>query len=206
MGQNNQQNQQLEVEVKFFAPSLPAVREKLLALGATLTVPRLYERNVIYDTPDFYLKNQLKLLRLRQDQRARLTFKGPAAAAQSLSEVKVREELEIEVSDFATAEKIVGQLGFLPQLVYEKYRETFQLGQIELVLDELPYGTFIELEGAEEEMRPLAEQLGLLWEKRLLSNYLALMAQVKSYYNLPFNDITFDNFTGREVDGAKLWG
>lgn len=188
---------QFEVEVKFATADLAAVRQRLVGTGATLVTPRLYERNVIYDTADFSLRDGQKLLRLRQDERARLTLKAPApTAVQAQSAAKVREELEIEVSDFATAEAILHRLGFESKLIYEKYRETWHLQGLEIVLDELPYGHFVELEGNEAEMEPIAAELGLAWENRLLTNYLALMVDLRATHNLPFTDITFANFAG----------
>jgi len=32
-------------------------------------------------------------------------------------------------------------------MMYEKYRTTFTIGSLEVVLDELPYGNFVEIEG-----------------------------------------------------------
>ena len=184
----------LEVEVKFRVADLAAVRLALLGLGAELVRPRVYERNVIYDTADHSLRHAQKLLRLRQDEQTRLTVKAPAPEADAVSQAKVRQELEITVSDRATAEAMLHALGYTPQLVYEKYRETFQLGGLEIVLDELPYGEFIEMEGEEGEMRPLAEALGLAWESRLLTNYLAMMNDLRERHQLPFVDITFAHF------------
>ena len=84
-----------------------------------------------------------QLLRLRQDGRNVLTFKG-APPAGTQSEVKVHEELEVTVSDLGTIQAIFQRLGYEPVQVYEKYRETFSLEELEIVLDELPYGDFIE--------------------------------------------------------------
>jgi adenylate cyclase class 2 len=78
--------------------------------------------------------------------------------------------------------------------VYEKYRATFQLNRVEVVLDEMPFGYFVELEGSERAIRSAADVLGLDWRKRILSNYLALMAELKTAHNLPFDDLTFENF------------
>lgn len=190
----------LEVEVKFHVTSLAEIRARLLHLGATQKKPRVYERNIVYDTADVHLRQNRQLLRLRQDETVRLTFKGqPPEQTQRLSEAKVREELELHLDDFATAEKILTRLGFIPQIVYEKYRETFHLGRLEIVLDELPYGHFIELEGDETEMKPLATKLGLAWHQRILTNYLGLMAQLKTTCNLPFNDLTFENFSSAKL-------
>jgi hypothetical protein len=39
----------LEVEVKFLAADLTGIRERILAAGAHLEKPRIFERNVSYD-------------------------------------------------------------------------------------------------------------------------------------------------------------
>lgn len=188
----------LEVEVKFFLPQLQAFRERLLAAGAEQVKPRLFERNVRFDSPGERLRFQFQLLRLRQDDNARLTFKGPPHEAGE-TEAKVREELEVEVSDFETTAAILERLGFEAQQVYEKYRETFHLGEVEIVLDEMPFGNFVELEGDEEAIRAAAGRLGLDWEQRILDNYLALMARLKAEHHLDFDDVTFDNFADRDL-------
>jgi len=183
----------LEVEVKFYTPDLTAVRQRLLAEGAELVADRIFERNMRFDNSQGELQHKRQLLRLRQDRAARLTFKGESAH-QAGSEAQVREELEITVSSFETAVAILQRLGLQPVQLYEKYRETFRLGPVEIVLDELPFGNFVELEGEEAAIRAVAATLGLDWSRRILYNYLYLMALLKEQQELPFSDLTFDNF------------
>lgn len=194
---------QLEIEVKFLLADLSGFRRRLLQSGGVLKQARLFERNVVFDTPEKQLMHQGKLLRLRQDQAIRVTFKGEVAEDQT-SEAKIREELEINVSDFEATAAIFERLGFFPTLVYEKHRETFTLGAVEVVLDEMPYGDFIELEGEEADIRAAASQLSLDWEKRITTNYLGLMAQLKALHHLDFDDLTFANFEGRAVSVADF--
>lgn len=191
----------LEVEVKFVVSDLKTVRRRLLAAGATLRTARIYERNVRFDNSRNELKGQGKLLRLRQDRAARLTYKGESEQ-QTHSEARVRHELETEVADFEKMAAILEQIGFEARQIYEKYRETFELGSVEIVLDELPFGDFIELEGDESAIRDASAQLGLDWKKRILDNYLVLMARLKEHHDLPFDDLTFENFAGLEVSIA----
>lgn len=188
----------LEIEVKFFVPDLADFRQVLLRVGGELVKERVFERNIRLDTADSRLLQQQELLRLRQDTAVRLTYKGETVYLPG-SEAKVREEIETEVADFDQMLLILGRLGFLPQQVYEKYRETFHLGEVEVVLDELPYGNFVELEGEEPAIKTAASQLGLPWSKRILANYLLLMAQLKAYHQLPFEDVTFVNFKDSAV-------
>lgn len=196
--------ERLEVEVKFLVADLPAVRARLAAVGAGMSAARVYERNVRYDTADEALLGRQALLRLRQDTRVRLTFKG-LAAQDAASEAKVREELEVSVSDFDTLALILTRLGFAAVQTYEKYRETWHLGDVEVVLDELPFGNFVELEGpSDESLKAVAVALGFEWSQRVLANYLALMELTRRTFDLPFRDLTFANFAVRPVDMGEL--
>ncbi len=197
------ENHHLEIEVKFLVSDLSALRERLVSLGAKQDQPRLYERNVRFDNPWDGLMMQGKLLRLRQDSSARITYKGSLVQAVE-SEVRIREELEMNVSDFDTAAAILERVGFVQRQVYEKYRETFEFAAVEVVLDEMPFGDFIELEGEEADIRVAADALGLDWDRRILSNYLALMAQLKERYQLAFDDLTFENFTNLGLSIAGI--
>ncbi|WP_420629419.1 class IV adenylate cyclase [Candidatus Leptofilum sp.] len=197
----NQQN--LEVEVKFYVPELAAFRERLLAVGAELIKPRVFERNVAFDTADSHLYLSRSLLRLRQDTAVTLTYKSTPKNLPK-SEAKVREELEVQVSNFDTLAEILQRLGFAPVVVYEKYRETFIWQDVEIVLDELPYGNFVEFEGDESGIKTAVSYLNLNWQDRILDNYLGLMAQLKAHHDLPFNDLTFANFANQNVSIADI--
>ena len=185
----------LEIEVKFLVDDLRALRKHVVAAGAVLKKPRIFERNVRYDDDGDTLLAKQALLRLRQDSTVKITYKGmPNTLAALQSEAKVREEIEIEVSDFDAADLLLQRLGFEAKQVYEKYRETFQLGDVEIVLDEMPYGNFIELEGSEAAIREAANRLGLDWQQRVLTNYLSLLSDFNRHHGLSINDLTFANF------------
>jgi adenylate cyclase class 2 len=193
----------LEIEVKFLVENLATVRRRLEGAGGTLSKPRIYERNVRFDTPWESLMLQGKLLRLRQDTVARITFKGEPEETRP-SEARIREEIEMEVEDFDTAVAILEKIGFEQVQLYEKYRATFQLDRVEVVLDEMPFGYFVELEGSERAIRSAADVLRLEWGKRILSNYLALMAELKTAHNLPFDDLTFENFANLQATMSDI--
>ena len=194
---------QLEVEVKFLVADLAAFRERLVAAGGTLKKARIFERNVRFDTPNDDLLKKGELLRLRQDAAVRITFKGEVPQALQ-SEAKVREELEVSVNDFDTTALIFERLGFAPVQVYEKYRETFTLGDVEVVLDEMPYGEFVELEGKEAGIKTAVTNLDLEWRNRITYNYLGMMADLKAFHQLNFDDLTFANFEGRDISIADI--
>jgi adenylate cyclase class 2 len=187
-----------EIEVKFLVEDLSAMRQRLMALGAALKTPRTYEDNWLFDTPDERLTRQGRLLRLRRDRRNLITYKEPPAHQDP--DFKVLGEYEIEVSDFAQARTILEKLGFAPTLRYEKYRETFTHQGAEIVLDEVPFGTFMEIEAPREVIRGIATALGLDFEARLVSGYGKIFEAVRNTYNLAVTDMTFEAFRSLAID------
>ncbi len=62
--------------------------------------------------------------------------------------VKQHVEYETKVESAETLEKILNNLGLEKQMIYEKRRRTWKFKQVEVVLDELPFGLFMEIEGS----------------------------------------------------------
>lgn len=185
----------LEVEVKFFVPDLITLRQKLLAEGAVVIRPRIFEKNRRYDRVENPLADRSASLRLRQDSKVTMTYKGvPSGVDTTQSAVRIREELEIELSDFDTAHLLLQRIGYHHTQTYEKYRETFAFNGLELVLDEMPYGDFVELEGDESIIRESAAQLHLPWEKRIVASYLSLLSRLNQHDQTTITDLTFENF------------
>ena len=104
-----------------------------------------FEENTLYAGDG--LDPQHSVLRLRRvGKRAILTYKERFPTR---SDIKQQREDETAVADAEAMELILDALGFTPALVYEKRRETWKLGKTEIVLDELPFGLFMEIEGDE---------------------------------------------------------
>jgi adenylate cyclase class 2 len=199
----------LEAEVKFALSgpaALEALAERIAAQGGVLVAPRSHEYNLRFDDPDGGLAAAGTLLRLRQDRAVRLTLKtlprGPAAAADG--ELKVREELEMTLGDFATARAILEGLGYQVCFIYEKYRRSYRLGECEIELDELPIGAFAEIEGPPAVVPVQAEALGFDWSERLVDSYAGLFERVRARLRLKVRDLTFEAFQGVVVDPGVL--
>jgi adenylate cyclase, class 2 len=187
-----------ETEVKLFVPDLSAVAQRLESFRAELLSSRVFERNVRYENSEKTLTSSGIVVRLRQDNRIRLTYKEPLQKTDD-GEIPSRYEAEVDVSDFDAMEVILGKLGYFPYLIYEKYRTTYQWKDAEIVLDELPYGNFVEIEGDTETIKHLIEELDLQSARQYEDNYVMLFDNVKRNLNLDFNDLTFENFDGISV-------
>ncbi len=182
-----------ETEVKLYTPDLEAMHRRLLAQGATITKTRLFERNIRYENAAGTLTGQGIVLRLRQDDGVRLTYKDAATARDGIVS---RFEAEVTISDFDAMHTILSKLGYHPFMIYEKYRTTFMLDDLEIVLDEMPYGNFTEIEGEHRAIETLVDRLGLGGAPRFAESYVRIFDHVRSRLGLAFTDLTFDNFTG----------
>jgi adenylate cyclase, class 2 len=191
-----------ELEVKLYVTDLSAVERKLLSLNAELSLPRVFEVNLRFDTPGGDLGRTMRVLRLRQDNVARLTYKGPASG---LGGARLRQEIEFEVSDFAAARAFLEGLGYQVVMTYEKYRTAYEVDGAEVSLDQLPYGTFVEIEGPDPDtIQTVTSKLGLDWEATIPASYTVLFDQLRARLNLHFSDLTFDNFTNQVITPADL--
>jgi adenylate cyclase class 2 len=186
----------LEIEVKFFLTDFSRIRRKLAASDARCHGAVL-ERNIRFETETDVLIRQGALLRLREDGRCRLTFKSathdPGSAARD--GFKVFREIEIQVDDAEKTIRLLAALGFHPRQIYEKERETWKLGGTEICLDRMPFGHFVEIEGNKPDIRRISSQLEMPWKERMVTNYLAIFAHLRRAFDLPFADVTFDNFS-----------
>jgi adenylate cyclase class 2 len=67
------------------------------------------------------------------------------------------------------------------------------------VLDEMPFGPFVEIEGAPAAIEPVVARLGLEGARRFTVGYLALFLYAKANLGLAFDDLTFENFQDIDV-------
>lgn len=200
-------NQYTEIEIKLHVADLPSIEEKLQAAGATLTKPRVFERNLRYDFEDKSLSSTGQVLRLRQDADVRLTYKYGKNLLALEKGIVERKEIEVVLNDFDAMDRILQMLGYIPYMTYEKYRTTYVLEGAEIVLDELPYGSFVEIEAISgTEIEKLVSKLGLESHPRLTISYSSIFQQLKDLYQLDFDDLTFENFDGLSVSLKHIEG
>ena len=182
--------------------------QRLKAEPVSKDSPRMHEFNVIFDHPDGTLAKRGQLLRIRTEtaepprkkgarksapvawkQRVLVTFKRPTneddtSTAGRAGRYKVREELELEVSDAGTLTRILEALGLDAWFRYEKYRTTYRLGRshpwakgLLIEKDETPVGTFVELEGPKEAIDRTAEELGFSKRDYIAKSYLQVYVE-----------------------------
>ncbi len=179
-----------ETEAKFHIRNLGRIESRLLELKARLIQPRIHEINLRFDNAGDELRSSLRVLRLRQDEKARLTFKGPSV--EQAGGILSRREIEFVVEDFDKAREFLEALGYRVVVFYEKFRATYELGTSHIMLDELPYGHFLEIEGENaEEIRKVADLLGLDWGAMVRAGYHALFDRVSGKFKIDPSQLSF---------------
>ena len=192
-----------EIEAKFHVQNLRKIDLRLLELKAQLIPPRVHEINLRFDRPDGELRNSFRVLRLRQDDIARFTFKGPSVEKEG--GILSRQEIEFEVGDFDSAKHFLEAVGFQVVVFYEKFRTTYELNDTHIMLDELPYGSFIEIEGENvESIHSIADLLGLNWEAMVKAGYHALFERVAGKYGLDVSKLSFENLESATIKTTDM--
>ena len=164
-----------EIEVKFLDVDFHEVRQKLEELGAICEQPMRLMRRAIIETPELRAKHSFVRIR---DEGDKVTLTYKQVDEDSLKGVK---EVEVDVSHFEDTILLFEQLGMKYKSFQESYRETWRLGDVEIMLDEWPWlKPYIEVEGpSEERVREAAAQLGRNWNK-------AVFGRVTSAYQVQY--------------------
>ena len=152
------------------------MRKRLREVGFRIHKRRVFERNVVLDTParDIGLSGQLIRIR-RVGGRSIITYKGPSKDGRH----KSREEIETQVADPEVLETIFERLGLQPTFRYEKLRTEYERpGHKGIVtIDETPVGDFLEIEGGSKWIDATARELGFTRSDYITSSYGELYLQ-----------------------------
>jgi Adenylate cyclase, class 2 (thermophilic) len=160
-----------ESEIKLPIRDLSAAQRQISELSAVVRKHRHFEDNLLFDTPERSVRAQRRLLRVRIVNGAGLlTFKEQADLSTG---IKVREEIETEVSSPKELIEVLHRLGFEVFFRYQKYRTIFEIPGVPLhfCLDETPIGNYFELEGEPDQIHLYAERLGYTPQDYITASY-----------------------------------
>jgi len=174
-----------EIEAKLKVDSLPEVEQKLAELGADFQAEQL-QTDFLFDDANATLTTADRCLRLRRQlvdgsERFFLTYKG----AKEKSDFKKRQEIEIEIIDAESTQKLFSALGYKKVLVVEKKRRLWQLDGCSVALDQLPLlGAFVEIEGPDDEtITDVQQRLGLADLSHIAKSYAQLTKEERDRSN-----------------------
>ena len=168
----------MEYEVRFYFPNskLKTILRKLQASKELNSSGRTFEKTIQYEHPcpefSFYQKSVDGRFRLREtrgesSEKCKLSWKRRLPETHS-GEINREEEVELtikpdEIENFIfLAEKV---LHLEPVESYERYRTIFENVEVEIAVDEYPFGVALEIEAKKSAKEP--EKIVAVWVKKL---------------------------------------
>lgn len=166
--------QKIEKEIKIQLTEAEKVIETLRNCGA-IFLGAAFEKTIRFDTSNHLLEQNGLFLRVRNGFSNKITLKEKIGED---SVTRNRLETEIEVDDVDKVAYIFQKIGFNYTRVMEKYRMKWCLKEAEIVIDELPFGVFMEIEGNSDDIMSLLFFLNLSSEKVILETYWELNEKI----------------------------
>lgn len=174
-----------EIEVKFVNISIAATRLALQNAGAILIHPMRTMQRAIIHTPA--MKQKDAFVRVRHEgHKTTLTYKQFDQL--SLDGAK---EIEVQTSDFNKTIALLAAAGLPHESLQETRRETWQLHDVEIAIDEWPWlNPYVEIEGPRQHaVMRAAKQLGFDWKD-------AVFGDVMAAYRVQYPHLTAEQTVG----------
>lgn len=140
----------IEFEAKFYWVNKSQLQQKLLEKGAKLAKPESLFKIIIYNFDEKILIPK-GYLRLRDEAgKVTLSIKVSASADGKMSDQK---EINTVVASFEGTKYLLENLGYTIYSYREKYRETWEINNAEVVIDTVPgLPVYCEVESSSEEL------------------------------------------------------
>jgi len=154
-----------EIEATFLNVNIDELREKLRRIGAKCEQPMRLMRRVVSEPPALFAKQAFVRVRDEGDK-VTMTYKQ----GHNSGVITDPKEIEIVVSNFEDAVSILENAGLKGSSYQETKRETWKLGDTEVVIDEWPWlEPLAEIEGpSEARVKEVASSLGFDWKDVLI--------------------------------------
>ena len=174
---------QMEIEAKFLDVDIDDIRARLEKAGAVVEQPMRDMKRALIEEEHHAAEHSF--IRIRDEgDKVTMTYKRhPRDFADST--IDSAREIETTVGDFDKTVAIFTASGWHYTTYQESRRETWQLGDVEVVIDEWPWlAPYIEIEAdSEQKVRDAAATLGFDWSN-------AVFGSVDVIYNRDYPDMT----------------
>ncbi len=185
-----------EFEAKFYPVDKDEYREKLNKIGAQLVTSERKMRRAIVDS-SVYPQLTCHYIRVR-DEGDYITLSAKTHANEG-GQIADQKEIVVTVSDYDKTIKLIESMGFKFTIYQETLRETWSYKGAEITIDTWPgLESYTEVEAQSEEVvREIAEELGFMWENRIITSvkevYMKVYGLSREEVNKRINYITFEN-------------
>lgn len=164
----------IEYEATFTNIDTESMRSKLKDVGAVLVRPEFLQKRVTLNLPKG-IDIQGGWLRVRDEgNKITLTLKAVHGSG-----IESQKEILLEVNDLDQAVELLSALACEKKSYQENKRELWELGDVEITIDEWPFlEPYVEIEGASEEaVKNVARQLGFAYDDALFGTATTLYSK-----------------------------
>jgi len=177
----------IEKEIKLEIKNLSRLISYLKKNGAKV-LNKSKEKTIRLDTSTGSLEKRGVFLRVRSGSKNTITLKEKIGDDKN---VRARKETEFEIQDVEAMAYILEKLGFDSPRIMEKYRINLTYKGVKLSIDELFFGLYLEIEGAENKIKKVAKELGFEPEEKILITYWDLLEDYNKKNKTKISDILF---------------
>lgn len=159
----------LESQVKFKLKKIPDIL-KTLRENEAVFLGGSYEKTIKYDDGKGTFNKNGILLRTMNGFENKITLK----------EMSENHFTEVEVEDAEAINYIFSKLGLTNQLIMEKYRLKWKLKGVNISVDELPFGVYLEIKGTVEQINLIVRLMRLNGDEMINITYWDIFEELKN--------------------------
>jgi predicted adenylyl cyclase CyaB len=194
-----------EIEVKYQVPFLPKVKKAMESHGFVFK-EKHFERNFIFDTHAHEFKDGGKLLRIRMTTHNLSNIKGYLTTKIKIEGGEYKSNVEHEISIDQPQKMMQMFKGiFEHHFEYQKFRSTYYSREYKtnVCVDELPFGTFIEIESSTAvQLKEVIDLLKLKGLKPIVKGYPSLCGDRNQCYDVTYVKKAFGK---KNVNAEFTW-
>ena len=174
-----------EIEAKFLDIDRDALRAQLRSIGAECVVADRLMKRRNYDFPDLRLDKEHNGWARVRDEGAKVTMSYKQL---NNYELDGTQEVILTVDDFDAACSFLESIGLTLRTVQETRRESWELGDLKIDLDEWPWAKpFVEIEGPDgQSLKKIAAELGFDWGQARFGDVWSVFS---AEYEIKYGDL-----------------
>jgi len=182
-----------EIKIELGTESFLRLKKILFDLGAR-QVSSFNERTYGFFTPDRKSIKEGIFPRIKVFNKNKEGILTVKIKKQKKTKYFQRNEFSLLISNVKNARDVLCTLGYSKERIFDKKREIwkFKKKDIEICLDKLPFGNYVEIEGKPKEIEKTIKKLKLERYKRITKAYLAVYDEWRKKNNVKSENAIFE--------------
>lgn len=147
-----------EKQVKYKINNFDYISKRLIEIEA-IFIGGFMEKTIRYDNDDLKCSNNGIFIRTKSGMKNVLTLKEIPTDSSNTSFERIT--TEVEVDNINKIGYILEKIGLTKKFIMEKYRLFFKYDNVDILIDELPFGIYLEIKGEDNEINRVTKMLNI---------------------------------------------